>query len=117
MMMCIGSVSDFEAQLTVSAEQLAWPGTAEERERRLRGTDWLYDRRADNGWSIFQPPVDPSLPYSHGRRFVPAWLSADREISMAFWTWTQQDVAVHLEHGQSLQKDPSILSRPIRGRS
>lgn len=83
MMMCIGGVIDFEAQLTASVERFA-VGSVEDLERRVRGGDYCYarfymDKLHHDYWI---EPLEPSRPYSHGRRFIPEWLAAERERSM-----------------------------------
>lgn len=83
MMMCISGVTDFEAQLTASVERFA-QGPADERELRIRSGDWLYcryymDTLKPDFWI---EPLEPPRPYSHGRRFIPAWLVAERERCM-----------------------------------
>lgn len=56
-------------------------------ERGVRWNDWLYARRYQDSEEgklghVCLPPVEPKRPYSHGRRFIPAWLAADRELCM-----------------------------------
>lgn len=85
MMMCIGSVSDFEAQ--IHAAHALNELSAEERELAGRSLDWLVARECDSHGNCFGMPIEPSHPYSHGRRFIPAWLAAERERCMAGPTW------------------------------
>lgn len=85
MMMCIGGLSDFEAQIDRSADRFMRGRSAEEAELVTRSWDWLYMRQHVDGSLNRAAPaaVEPPRPYSHGRRFIPAWLIADREFYMA----------------------------------
>lgn len=115
MMMCISGVSDFEA-LTALAIELN--PDAERQERMVRGADWAYARRLDKrrpselAQGLAGPILEPPRPYSHGRRFIPAWLAAERERCM----WSDRDdspekVADHWKHGEAYSADPSLLLR------
>lgn len=85
MMMCIGSVRDFEAQIDRSVDRFMRGRSAEEAELVTRSWDWLYARQyVDGSFDRLAPAaVEPSRPYSNGRRFIPAWLAEERELSMA----------------------------------
>ena len=85
MMMCISGVSDFEAQIDRSADRFMRGRSAEEAELVTRSWDWLYARQyVDGSFDRLAPAaVEPSRPYSNGRRFIPAWLAAERERCMA----------------------------------
>jgi hypothetical protein len=85
MMMHIGNVSDFEAQLTASVERLTQM-SPEDLELETRRLDWLHARDLDyfgHGIESLMRPVEPQRPYSYGRRFIPDWLAVEREFYMA----------------------------------
>lgn len=107
MMMCIGSVSDFEAQMAPQRQ------TAEDIELAERSSDWIWARcyADDPALAFDRSPTEPRRPYSHGRRFIPAWLAAERARCM--WSddgATAADVWQFMWNSTVvLDKDPSVM--------
>jgi hypothetical protein len=81
MMMCIGGVSDFEAQMV--EPPFGHASSGDYVELKTRSIAWEEARRCDAHGNCFGMPTEPSRPYSHGRRFIPARLAAERERCMA----------------------------------
>lgn len=119
MMMCIGSVSDFEVQMMASVERYSKWRSAEDLERAERSDTWLRARQsADLGWGLglCLRRMEPARPYYHGRHFIPAWLVEDREFYVTSEASTVNGDLVAIAWHRDLGKvrpdaDSSVLTR------